>query len=103
PDHRPPFAAALDQATAVVAAITPADLGRPTPCVDYDVDALVRHLFGSTGRIAGLPAGRPMAASPDLVDSLPGDLGAAYAARAAEAVRAWADDEVLARTVTVPW
>jgi uncharacterized protein (TIGR03086 family) len=103
PDPRPSFAAALDQATAVVAAITSDDLGRPTPCHDYDVDALVRHLFGSTGRIAGLPAGRPMSDSPDLVDRLPDDLGAAYAALADEARQAWSDDGALTRIVTVPW
>ena len=35
---------ALDQTAAIIAAIPPSQSGLPTPCPDWDVRALVRHL-----------------------------------------------------------
>ncbi|MGA6165614.1 TIGR03086 family metal-binding protein [Amycolatopsis magusensis] len=36
---------AADRFTGIVRAIEPADFGAPTPCADYDVRALLRHLL----------------------------------------------------------
>src|SRR5215467_16115849 len=41
---------ALDQTTAIIAAIPASQSGLPTPCPDWDVQALVRHLVGQDMR-----------------------------------------------------
>jgi uncharacterized protein (TIGR03086 family) len=37
---------ALDLASELVATVRPADLGRPTPCAGWDLDALLAHMTG---------------------------------------------------------
>ena len=37
---------ALDQAAAIIAGIGASQAALPTPCADWDVRALVRHLIG---------------------------------------------------------
>src|SRR2546430_16941252 len=41
---------ALDQTAAIIAAIPAGQSGLPTPCPDWDVRALVRHLIGQDMR-----------------------------------------------------
>jgi len=42
----------FDQALAVVDGVTPTDLRRPTPCADFDVEALLGHLLFAARRVA---------------------------------------------------
>ncbi len=50
PDVRPQLQAALDLAVATARNVGPDQLGAPTPCTEYDVDALIRHLAGAADR-----------------------------------------------------
>lgn len=43
-DPRPAFFAAADQAARLICEVTPADLRRPTPCAEFDVEALTGHV-----------------------------------------------------------
>lgn len=45
-DLRPLHRIALDDADALVAGITPDDLGRPTPCAAWDLGDLLGHMIG---------------------------------------------------------
>lgn len=71
-DPREHLRAALDQSTRLVAAVAPDQLGLPTPCAEFDVRALVRHMtfaadrVGSAGRREAIPAeGEPLASPAD--------------------------------------
>ncbi|MDH2415887.1 TIGR03086 family metal-binding protein [Nocardioides sp. CER19] len=57
-DLRGLFEQALDDATTQVARAASADLGRPTPCTDWDLGALVGHMVGQNeGFAAAVSAG----------------------------------------------
>ena len=60
----------------VLAAVTPEQLGDPTPCESWDVAALINHIVGAQHFfLAGLTSNPPAVAPPDLVA---GDYLAAY-------------------------
>ena len=94
-------AAATRRSVEVVAQVAPSDLGRPTPCADWDLRALLAHMTGqhlgfaasAAGRGTDLSVWRP-ASSPDPV--------AAYAAAAAEVMTAFAAPGVLDRDFVLP-
>jgi uncharacterized protein (TIGR03086 family) len=46
PDSLALLERALDQAAAVIAGVAPGQAGLPTPCSDWDVGALLRHMVG---------------------------------------------------------
>ena len=47
---------ALDDTTALLADLTPADLDRPTPCADWDLRALLAHMVGQNDGFAAAVA-----------------------------------------------
>jgi uncharacterized protein (TIGR03086 family) len=98
PDSRPLLKSAFAQATALVEAISPDQLDRPTACEEYDVQALIAHLHAVAERIAALPGGVDVSTMPLAVDD-----GGDFATRAERAITAWSDDDVLDRAMTVPW
>lgn len=57
PDTRPLFFQALDQASALIDSVTPADLDRPTPCAGWTVRDLLGHFMGIGARIPHIAAG----------------------------------------------
>ena len=77
---------AVETAIGVVQGIGPEALGRPTPCPDFDVRALLGHLSDwMTDRAYGAATKRPVAGAPDDFTFEPG-----WADRFAERVRATA-------------
>jgi uncharacterized protein (TIGR03086 family) len=78
-------------------------LALPTPCSEFDVDALVRHLLGVAGRLEAMGHGRPAESVPPSVDALPDDLVGAYRADVEAGRRAWADPAALTRLVEAPF
>lgn len=100
-DRRPHLRSAYAQAAALVAGVRPDELGRPTPCTEFDVAALVDHLVFAAHRAARLGRGE-VAISAGAAHLEPGAAAAAIRASATEAERAWTDDRLTA-TITMPW
>lgn len=101
-DRRKDLLRSYVQAADVVEGIRQDQLGAPTPCPEYDVANLVDHIVGAGQSAAVMGRGETPAggefAHVELSDA-PGELR--QAAKDAEA--AWADDERLTATVTMPW
>ena len=95
---------AVAQTESIVAAVTPAQFGLPTPCDQYDVRALLSHIVGGLNRIALVGEGADALAIPARADGVPDDGWlAAYQAAAARTRAAWADDAKLGALFEVPW
>ena len=82
-------ARALDETGHLVDTVTPAQLGLPTPCADWDVRALLAHLVGGNLRYAALTRGAPVGGGPargsgPAADLLGDDPASAYRRSAAE-------------------
>jgi uncharacterized protein (TIGR03086 family) len=79
---------AADEFGAQTAAVGPADWDRPTPCTDWDVRLLVRHVVEEDLWARGLFAGQSLDAAGAALpgDALGADPAAAYAGAAAEAL-----------------
>jgi uncharacterized protein (TIGR03086 family) len=100
-DPRPQLRKSLDQVSRVVATVKPADGQRPTPCSEFDVDALLSHIVGAARRIGSIARREPQGELDTAVaDS---DFGKALGAAASDAVSAWSDDVILAEDVVLPW
>lgn len=104
-DPRPLFAAATETATEVIGNVRADQLANPTPCTEYDVRALLRHLVGVLPRVVALGRGDdPMrVTAPDIDGLQDDDVLPAWLAVVAAAKAAWADDSALERTVVLPW
>ncbi len=104
-DPRPLHRRAIAQTETAVAAVSPSQLGLPTPCPEYDVRALLAHITGGLTRTARVGEGdpdalaRPATAEGVADDGWPG----AYRAAADRAIAAWADDAKLDALFEVPW
>lgn len=86
------MAPAAEPMRAAVRAITPEQLGDPTPCQDYDVRALLNHLlyWGPSLVGAATDAGVPPRAAPEReVDLTAGDWAASLDAHLDLLVDAW--------------
>lgn len=103
PDLRPAVQAAQTWVAGLVAEVRPDQLDLRTPCADFDVEALLRHLFGVADRLVAMGAGRPADSVPPSVAALPSDVVGTYRARIEEARQAWADPASLGRLVEAPF
>lgn len=104
PDPRPIYARALGQTESIIERVQPGQLGRPTPCSEYDVRALLSHMVGGVNRAAMFGEGADGLAVPARADGVPDDgWPAAFRQASARAQAAWADDAKLDAPVTVPW
>jgi len=82
-----------------VAALRPDDLGRQTPCSEWDALALVEHATGAIEYYARL-AGGDEGVRPVIVELTPGDdLVARFDVAAATGVAAWSEPGALDRSV----
>jgi len=104
-DPRPLYRRAVAQTEITVAAVTPDQLGLPTPCPEYDVRTLLAHITGGLTRTALVGEGDPEALTrPSMAEGVPDDgWPAAYRTAAARATAAWADGTKLDALVEVPW
>ncbi len=103
PDLRAEVHAAQEWVAGLVAAVRPDQLGDPTPCADFDVAALLRHLLGVAERLVAMGHGRPAASVPDSVAALPTDVLATYRDRMEQGRLAWADPAAPGRLVEAPF
>jgi uncharacterized protein (TIGR03086 family) len=104
PDPRPVFAAALDRAAAVMAAVGPESLADPTPCEEYTVEQLAGHLISVVQRLAAAARGVDLSTGPADVSGLaPAELVSAFETARTDQEASWADDEVLDRVLDLPF
>ncbi|MFI2608729.1 TIGR03086 family metal-binding protein [Kitasatospora sp. NPDC018619] len=103
-DARPQYRTALDQLEKLFATVTPADLGRPTPCTEFTLRQLLNHVVGGIHRFAYMGEG---GLSQDTVAAVedPSDTGwpAALGRARARVTAAWAQDAKLGRPTGAPW
>lgn len=101
-DLREADTTAVRASVAVVRRLSAADLGRPTPCADWDLGALLAHMTVQHNGFAAAAAGR----GADLSAWRPGPLGddpvQAYADAAERVIAAFAEDGVLEREFALP-
>ncbi|MBB5934397.1 TIGR03086 family metal-binding protein [Streptomyces zagrosensis] len=125
PDPRPFYERAADQLAALIDAVRPEQWTGPTPCSEFDVRELVRHVVAGTRTFAEMGAAAAAAAAtgaraeagPDAmgertggsrwetaIDDVPDDgWVTAYAQARAQLTAAWADDTTLDALMRVPW
>ena len=104
PDPRPTFAEAVALGRQIVGGVQAEQLDSPTPCADFDVRTLGRHMLAVLQRLAIVGAGGNPDESPDFIEGV--DDGAwveAYDRFAGQVARVWSDDAVLTNILTVPW
>jgi uncharacterized protein (TIGR03086 family) len=102
-DPRPVFATTLDTAADVIAAVRPNQITDPTPCDDFDVQALLGHLTGVLRMAAAVGRGdNPFALPEDAPAAADGWLER-FRANRAEVEAAWADGAALGRPSPLPW
>lgn len=99
-DPRPAYAAATAWMTELLANVTDEQSALPTPCAEFDVSGLVRHIVGTGRRAEAAGAGADVLAV--AVDS-PDFVAADYAPVVARAIDHWRDDATLTTTIRVPW
>jgi uncharacterized protein (TIGR03086 family) len=92
---------ALDQTAAIIAAIPAAQAGLPTPCPDWDVRALVRHLTGQDLRNFLVAARGETADWQAPADDLGEDWAADFRGRAGQLLAVWRAAD-LDRPVAMP-
>ena len=103
PDLRPGVLAAQEWVADLLANVRPDQRHAPTPCSEYDVEDLLKHLFGVANRVVALGSGQPAESVPPTVETLPSDVVAAYRERMEQGRLAWADPASLDRLLEVPW
>ncbi|WP_432521089.1 TIGR03086 family metal-binding protein [Kineococcus sp. SYSU DK006] len=102
-DPRPLMGSAMDVVERLLVLVGPADLAAPTPCAGWSVRDLLAHLVAVTHRVAHIARGGRPFELPSLVEAVPGDdWPAAWRAGRADLEAAWADDDLLTRTVVHP-
>lgn len=101
-DHRPALYAGYEQAAVIVAGVRSNQLELPTPCMQFDVAALVDHIVGAGDRAVAF--GRGEAATTDDFPHV--DLSDApdrLRSAGRDARKVWDDDDRLTATVVMPW
>jgi uncharacterized protein (TIGR03086 family) len=101
-----PLNQAMQSTLGVLMKVQPRDLTAATPCVSWDVRALVNHFIGTAHWWAAAVTGEPAAASnsePADVDYAAGDFVGAYEEGVRIAVTAFAVEGVLDSMVRLPF
>lgn len=98
-DPRPAYAAVSAWMQSLLAGITDGQLDKPTPCDEFDVRTLARHIGAVGLRAVALAEVATVEGQPFLADDFSAD---AYGATRERALAAW-DAAPLEREVTVPW
>ena len=103
-DPRPGFLKAAATAGEVIDQVKTADLRRPTPCSEFDVEDLTRHIISVMQRVAALGQGAEAESVPlDAPGVATGDWSNGWGEAVADYERAWADDSLLTTNMVLPF
>jgi uncharacterized protein (TIGR03086 family) len=103
-DPRAVFGRAFATAGEVLGGLRPEDMGRPTPCTEYDVRTLAGHLLAVAQRVRNVGRGESPFSVPEVVEGVADDGWVEAWDETGEAVtEAWADDATLERMIELPW
>lgn len=102
-DPRPLFFSTIEQTGRLVAGVRADQLTLPTPCAEYDVRTLLRHLVMVLRRVAHVATGGQALDIQSVTDVPDDEWAAGYEAGRTEVERLWADDAVLDRLMTLPF
>jgi uncharacterized protein (TIGR03086 family) len=94
---------ALETTTSIVANVDTSQFGAPTPCIEFDVRALLNHMIGGNFLFVNVAAGEPGEPIPVTGDFVRNDALAPYRESAEAVSKAWSDPSVLDRTVHLPF
>ncbi len=94
---------ALEATTTIVANVAAGQFGAPTPCVEFDVRALLNHMIGGNYRFVKIAEGERGEAIPAAGDFVHDDALTPYRDSAAALSEAWSDPVLLERTVHLPF
>ena len=103
PDLRPAVHTAQLWVADLLGAVGPDQLAGRTPCTDFDVEALVKHLFGVADRLVAMGGGHPAESVPPSIATLPDDVVDAYRVRVEQGRAAWTDPASLGRLIEAPF
>jgi uncharacterized protein (TIGR03086 family) len=90
----------IEAAKQMVGNISAADLAKPTPCTEWNVQALVEHMIDTNCRFSAAASGQE---APRASGSSAAELIKAYSASGEAAVAAWQTPGVLDRTLKLPF
>lgn len=93
---------ALEAATTLVANVERDQLGLPTPCAEFDVQALLNHMIGGNHHFVAIAQGEPGDSVPATGDFVQDPL-TPYRASAEAVSNAWNDPALMDRTVHLPF
>ncbi|MEM9038155.1 MAG: TIGR03086 family metal-binding protein [Actinomycetota bacterium] len=102
-DPRLPLARTAQLAHALAARVDETNAALTTPCPDWDVAALTRHVVGVFRRVAAAPTGADLNAMSVVPDIDVTDLGAALDDATASVHAAWSDPSRLEQLIEAPW
>lgn len=103
-DPRRLFAEAVRLAGATIAAVPPDRLGDPTPCAEYDVLTLGRHLIAVLRRVAAIGAGEHWTTTAQVAEDVAADdLAAAWTDAAHQVQAVWSDPAILEQVLEFPF
>ena len=102
-DPRPRLSRALDQTRHQVDALGRDDLGRPTPCTDYDVRTLLAHVIAVLRKLTVVGRGEDLGAVADPATDVTGEWGDEFRRTWDRFEQVWSDDSALDRSYAMPW
>lgn len=102
-DPRAMFAKAYVTAGQIIDQVTDADLHRPTPCDDYDVERLLTHLLMVGERVACAGLGEDPMKVGEVSPPSDRDWLATWHSTGHRIQSAWTDAAALDRIVVLPW
>jgi uncharacterized protein (TIGR03086 family) len=98
------FSLAVAQGTELIADVRPDQMADPTPCTEMNVRELLAHLVMVLERVDAAGRGLPSGEWPGPTTERPDDAWTRAWRDAAHHLQAtWADDAVLAMSMTTPW
>jgi uncharacterized protein (TIGR03086 family) len=102
-DPRPQLDAALDQTEHQIGKLSADDLGRPTPCADYNVEMLLAHIVAVVRKLGAVGRGEDMNTVTDPADDVTKDWSDEFRRARIDLDQTWSADATLDSSHILPW